>query len=262
MAKPTGNRLLDAISARFSEQILSSSKHVALPVRTQLYWPDEMPQYCHFLTGGIASIVAGLDNGASTEVGLMGNEGVVGAFHIIGPIAPANECFMQVPGSGYRVPLPVLRECFKAEEEIRDRVLELVQVQSLGLSQVAACNKLHESEPRLARWLLMIRDRVDSDTIQITQEFLGQMIGSRRTTVNGILSIMERKGLLHHQRGKITISDRRHFEKAACNCYPLLRRSLDRLYEPDRTPPEASRLSTKPSLHITGSAVRPKCHHN
>jgi CRP-like cAMP-binding protein len=238
MAKPTGNRLLDAISARFREQILSSSKHVALPVRTQLYWPDEMPQYCHFLTGGIASIVAGLDNGASTEVGLMGNEGVVGAFHIIGPIAPANECFMQVPGSGYRVPLPVLRECFKAEEEIRDRVLELVQVQSLGLSQVAACNKLHESEPRLARWLLMIRDRVDSDTIQITQEFLGQMIGTRRTTVNGILSIMERKGLLHHQRGRITISDRRHLEKAACNCYPLLRRSLERLYQPDRTPPK------------------------
>jgi CRP-like cAMP-binding protein len=113
-----------------------------------------------------------------------------------------------------------------------------VQAQSLVLSQVAACNKLHESEPRLARWLLMIRDRVDSDTIQITQEFLGQMIGARRTTVNGILSIMERKGLLRHQRGRITILDRHHLEKAACNCYPLLRRSLDRLYQPDRTPPE------------------------
>jgi CRP-like cAMP-binding protein len=238
MAKPTGNRLLDAISARSREQILSSLKHVALPVRTQLYWPDEMPKFCYFLTGGIASMVAGLANGASTEVGLVGNEGVVGAFHIIGPIAPINECFMQVPGSGYRVPLAVLRDCFKAEEQIRDRILELVQAQSLVLSQVAACNKLHESEPRLARWLLMIRDRVDSDTIQITQEFLGQMIGARRTTVNGILSIMERKGLLRHQRGRITILDRHHLEKAACNCYPLLRRSLDRLYQPDRTSPE------------------------
>jgi CRP-like cAMP-binding protein len=238
MTKPTGNRLLDAISARSREKILSSSRHMALPVRTQMYWPDEMPQYCHFLTGGIASIVAGLANGASTEVGLVGSEGVVGAFHIIGPIAPINECFMQVPGSGYRVPLSVMRECFKAEEQIRDRILELVQAQSLVLSQVAACNKLHESEPRLARWLLMIRDRVDGDTIQITQEFLGQMIGARRTTVNGILSIMERKGLLHHQRGKITISDRNHLEKTACNCYLLLRRSLDRLYRPDRAPTE------------------------
>jgi CRP-like cAMP-binding protein len=238
MAKPTGNRLLDAISARSREQLFSSLKHVALPVRTQLYWPDEMPQFCYFLTGGIASVVAGLADGESTEVGLVGNEGVVGAFHVIGPIPPINECFMQVPGSGYRLPLSVLRECFKAEEQIRNRILELVQAQSLVLSQVAACNKLHESEPRLARWLLMIRDRVDSDTIQITQEFLGQMIGARRTTVNGILSIMERKGLLRHQRGRITISDRHHLEKAACNCYPLLRRSLDRLYQPDRTPPE------------------------
>lgn len=236
MATSTGNRLLDAISAHSREQILSSSRHVPLPVRTQLYWPDEMPQYCYFLTGGIASVVAGLDDGASTEVGLIGNEGLVGAFHIIGPIPPMNECFMQVPGSGYRLPIQPMRESFKAQEEIRDHVLKLVQAQSLALSQVAACNKLHESEPRLARWLLMIRDRVDSDTIQITQEFLGQMIGTRRTTVNVILSAMEREGLLRHQRGKITISDPNRLEKTACNCYPLLRRSLDRLYNSDRIP--------------------------
>jgi len=220
------------------EQILASSKLVPLPVRTQLYWPDEMPQYCYFLTGGIASLVAGLDNGASTEVGLVGNEGVVGAFHIIGPIPPINECFMQVAGAGYRTSLSALREDFRTHVEIRDRVLELVQAQSLALSQVAACNKLHETEPRLARWLLMIRDRVESGTIEITQEFVGQMIGTRRTTVNAILGTMERKGLLRHQRGRITISDHKRLEKAACDCYPLLLRSLDRLYSPDHTSPK------------------------
>jgi CRP-like cAMP-binding protein len=143
---------------------------------------------------------------------------------------------MQVEGAGYRLPLSALRESFKLYEEVRDRILELVQAQSLVLSQVAACNKLHEAEPRLARWLMMIRDRIDSDTIEITQEFVGQMIGTRRTTVNGILSTMERKGLLRHQRGKITISDRRRLEKATCDCYPLLSRSLDRLYKSHRTP--------------------------
>jgi CRP-like cAMP-binding protein len=233
MSTSTGNRLLDACSARCREQILASSKHVALPVRTQLYWPDEMPQYCFFLTGGIASVVAGSGDGASTEVGIIGNEGLVGAFHVIGPIAPMNECFMQVAGSGYRVFLSALRETFRTHEEVRDRILELVQAQSLALSQVAACNKLHEAEPRLARWLLMIRDRVASDTIDITQEFVGQMIGTRRTTVNGVLSTMERKGLLHHQRGRITISNHERLEKAVCDCYPLLRRSLDRLYKMD-----------------------------
>jgi CRP-like cAMP-binding protein len=235
MSTSTGNRLLDAMPADCREQILASSKLVPLPVRTQLYWPDEMPQYCYFLTGGIASLVAGLDNGASTEVGLVGNEGVVGAFHIIGPIPPINECFMQVAGAGYRTSLSALREDFRTHVEIRDRVLELVQAQSLALSQVAACNKLHETEPRLARWLLMIRDRVESGTIEITQEFVGQMIGTRRTTVNAILGTMERKGLLRHQRGRITISDHKRLEKTACDCYPLLRRSLDRLYNPDHT---------------------------
>jgi CRP-like cAMP-binding protein len=238
MSTSTGNRLLDAMPADCREQILASSKLVPLPVRTQLYWPDEMPQYCYFLTGGIASLVAGLDNGASTEVGLVGNEGVVGAFHIIGPIPPINECFMQVAGAGYRTSLSALREDFRTHVEIRDRVLELVQAQSLALSQVAACNKLHETEPRLARWLLMIRDRVESGTIEITQEFVGQMIGTRRTTVNAILGTMERKGLLRHQRGRITISDHKRLEKAACDCYPLLRRSLDRLYSPDHTSPK------------------------
>jgi CRP-like cAMP-binding protein len=236
MSTSTGNRLLDAISPGSREHILAAAKLAPLPVRTQLYWPDEMPNYCYFLTGGIASVVAGLDNGASTEVGLVGCEGVIGAFHVIGPIAPVNECFMQVKGAGYRLPLSALRESFRLYEEVRDRILELVQAQSLILSQVAACNKLHEAEPRLARWLMMIRDRVDSDTIEITQEFVGHMIGTRRTTINGILSTMERKGLLRHQRGKITISDRQRLEKATCDCYPLLSRSLDRLYKSRRTP--------------------------
>ena len=113
MSTSTGNRLLDALSTDCREQILASSKLVPLPVRTQLYWPDEMPPYCYFLTGGIASLVAGLDNGASAEVGVVGNEGVVGAFHVIGPIPPINECFMQVAGAGYRTSLSALREGFQ-----------------------------------------------------------------------------------------------------------------------------------------------------
>ena len=132
MSTSTGNRLLDALSTDCREQILASSKLVPLPVRTQLYWPDEMPPYCYFLTGGIASLVAGLDNGASAEVGVVGNEGLVGAFHIIGPIPPINECFMQVPGAGYRTSLPALREGFRTHVQIRDRVLELLQAQTLG----------------------------------------------------------------------------------------------------------------------------------
>jgi len=189
-----------------------------------------MPQYAYFLTSGIASVVATLNDGATTEVAVIGSEGLAGSFHVIGPIPPMTDCFMQVAGAGHRLPLGALRELFLGYEEIRGRILEFVQAQSLALGQVAACNKLHEAEPRLARWLLMIGDRIESDTIHITQEFLGQMIGTRRTTVNGVLSSMEQKGLIHHQRGRITIPDRIKLEKAACDCYPIIRDSLTRLY--------------------------------
>jgi CRP-like cAMP-binding protein len=230
MTAPSGNKLLDALSPGCHRAILSLSKEIPLPVRTQLYWPGEMPRYGFFLTSGMASVVAGLGDGGSTEVGVIGKEGVVGAFHVIGPIPSMTECFMQVAGRGYRIPLDSLRDMFKKHEEIRERVLEFVQGQSVATSQIAACNKLHEAEPRLARWLLMIGDRVASDTILITQEFIGQMIGTRRTTVNGILSSMEKTGLISHTRGKITIPDRNRLVDAACDCYPLIRDSLNALY--------------------------------
>jgi CRP-like cAMP-binding protein len=230
MPKITGNRLLDALSPGCRKAILSRSKEIGLPVRTQLYWPGEMPPYGYFLTSGIASVVAGLNDGGTAEVGVVGNDGLVGAFHVIGPLLPMTECFMQVAGSGYRIALSALRTLFKEHDEILERILEFVQSQNVAVSQVAACNKFHEAEPRLARWLLMISDRVDSDTIYITQEFVAQMIGTRRTTVNGVLSAMERKELLIHERGKIIIPARAKLEKAACDCYPLIRKSLSRLY--------------------------------
>jgi CRP-like cAMP-binding protein len=230
MPKSSGNRLLDALSTMCAKTLLTHAKEVMLPVRTQLYWPGEMPAYGYFLTSGIASVVAGLNDGGTAEVAVIGNEGLAGALHIIGPIPPMTECFMQVAGSGYRIALPTLRTLFKENDEIRERILEFVQSQNLAVSQVAACNKFHEAEPRLARWLLMISDRVDSDTIYITQEFVAQMIGTRRTTVNGVLSAMERKGLLIRERGKIIIPTRKNLEKAACDCYPLIRKSLFQIY--------------------------------
>jgi hypothetical protein len=105
VSTPSGNQLLDALSAECRKTVLSRSKHVALGVRSRLYWPGEMPQHALFLTSGIASVVATLNDGGSTEVGVIGSEGLTGAFHVIGPIPQMTECFMQVAGSGYRLPL-------------------------------------------------------------------------------------------------------------------------------------------------------------
>ena len=236
MQPPTRNRLLDSLSPSCREAVLAVSKLVELPIRTQLYWAEEMPQYGYFLTAGIASLVAGLNDGGTAEVGLIGDEGLVGALQLLGPMPPLNECFIQMQGSAYRTPLPGLRRIFQEHEEIRNRILEFVQQQSIVLSQVAACNKLHEAEPRLARWLLMIMDRTNgsesngSHTLKLTQEFAAQMIGTRRTTVNGVLGAMHRAGLVDHQRGQIIVPDRQKLESAACDCYPPIRRSLHELY--------------------------------
>lgn len=225
------NHLLEVLSPACRDALLSASKEMELPSRTQLYWPDEMPQYGYFITSGIASVVAGLDDGGSAEVGVVGNEGLVGAFHLLGPIAPMTECFIQVPGSGYRIPMAALHRAFQEKVEIRNRILEFVQQQSNVTSQVAACNKLHEAEPRLARWLLMLMDRTGNNhTVKITQEFMAQMIGTRRTTVNGVLGTMQKAGLLEHQRGQVIVQNRELLEDAACDCYPMILRSLEKLY--------------------------------
>lgn len=230
MFTPRRNRLLESLSHDCRETLQSAGKEVDLPVRAQLYRPEEMPQYGYFLTSGIASVVAGLDDGATAEVGLIGNEGLVGAFHLLGPLPPLTDCFMQVAGSGYRIPLPALRKAFQEHEQIRNRVLEFVQQQTMVVSQVAACNKLHDAEPRLARWLLMMHDRTQTSSIKITQEFAAQMLGTRRTTVNSVLGVMHKKGLLEHQRGEIIVADRQLLVVAACECYPMIRRSLESLY--------------------------------
>lgn len=230
MSEPANNLLLDSLSEDCRNSLLKTCKPIELPLRTQLYWPEEMPQFGYFLTSGIASVVAGLEDGGTTEVGVIGREGLIGAFHLLGPMPALTECFMQVAGEGLRIPMDALRKAFLKHEEIRSRILEFVQAQNAAVSQVAACNKLHEAEPRLARWLLMMQDRMEDTTFHITQEFIGQMIGTRRTTINGVLASMERKGLLEHRRGQISIPDRTALELAACDCYPLITRTLRELY--------------------------------
>ncbi len=230
MSVPINNRLLVCLTEDCRETILKSAKLVELPVRTQLYWPEEMPQYAYFLESGIASVVAGLDDGTTAEVGVIGSEGLIGAFHLLGPLLPNTESFIQIAGIGHRMPMAALRRAFLDHEQIRSRILEFVQQQSMVVSQVAACNNLHEAQARLARWLLMIQDRTQSNEIKITQEFAAQMIGTRRTTVNGILGELHQNGLLEHRRGVIIIPDRQRLEGATCDCYPVIRRSLEQLY--------------------------------
>ena len=190
-----------------------------------------MPTHAYFPTSGLASVVTSLPDGETAEVSFIGREGVVGAFHLIGPADVLTNCFMQMQGAGLKISLSDLRAAFESSEEIRDRVLEAVQEQALTIGQIAACNRLHEAEERLARWLLMARDRTQSDVLDITQEFLAVMRGARRATVTMVAVALQRSGLIEYRRGRVKILDSENLEAAACECYKVTKHLYDWLYK-------------------------------
>jgi CRP-like cAMP-binding protein len=217
------NLLLESLPVAYRNSLLARLKPVSLPVRTVLYEPDEAPRYAHFVTSGIASIVSAMSTGASAEVGIWGSEGLVESFHLLGKAKIPTRCFIQMEATALRMPFKELQKEFQENDDLRDAVLQCVQSQGFILGQLAACNRLHEAEERLARWLLMVCDRVDSETYFLTQEFLGNMLGARRTTVTAAAGALQRKGLIKYSRGRIHITDSAGLEKAACECYKTVR---------------------------------------
>jgi CRP-like cAMP-binding protein len=217
------NLLLSALSPAYRASLLTRLKPVTLPTRTVLYEPNEVPKYAHFMISGMASVVSSMSNGASAEVGIWGHEGLVESLQLLGNAKIPTRCFMQVEGSALRMPYKDIQREFLDKEELRDCVLQGVQSHGFILGQLAACNRLHEAEERLARWLLMVRDRVESDTFTLTQKFLATMLGSRRTTVTAAAGALQRRGLIRYSRGRIQIVDSATLETVACECYPLVR---------------------------------------
>ncbi len=175
-------------------------------------------------------MVVSMAEGGGAEVGLTGHEGVVGAMQLLGAVPTPSQAHILMPGSALRIRLGDLRNLFLASDELRGRVLEFVQQQNVSLEQVTACNKVHEAEQRLVRWLLMCHDRSRQDTMTFTQEFMAGMLGARRTTVTMIASSLQERGMIRYQRGKVTILSPRKLEKAACHCYSICSHALHALY--------------------------------
>jgi CRP-like cAMP-binding protein len=225
------NFLLSTLSAKSRDRLLSNATAVDLPLRTPLYEAERRPSYGYFITSGIASVVTTMADGATAEVGLIGREGLVGSVHLLGDAPVSTHCFVQLEATAMRIPLPQLQKEFDSSEEIRSRILEFVQEQTLSVSQLAACQRLHEAEARLARWLLMARDRTQSDTLDFTQEFLAMMLGAQRTTVTMVAGELQRRGLIEYRRGRVKIINGKKLEEAACDCYRVTRRLYNNLFK-------------------------------
>lgn len=229
---PSTNRLLDTFSPELQRTFLLMARPVELPQGSILFIPGETPSALYFLTSGIATTVVTVADGSMAEISVAGMDGVIGARSLLGPQTPVAQCFMQIQGSAMRLSMADARRLFVESDEFRARILEYLQVESYLTAQLAACNKLHESTERLARWLLTAADRSGTDTLALTQESLAQMLGTRRTTVALVAGQMQREGKLRYRRGLVTIANREALTAVACDCYAITKRLLDGLYRP------------------------------
>src|ERR1700730_4818510 len=222
------NRILGALPPAERAMVLEATHTVTLDVRVVLFEPGSPVDAVYFPTDGVISLVTPLHDGAVVEVATIGNEGIVGI-----PLVPmgglAVRAITQVAGHGLRLDAAVFLEWTERSHAFRALVERYTQALFGQIAQPAACNRLHSSEERLSRWLLMSQDRVDSDDFMITQEFLAPMLGARRSTVSVSAGILQRAGLIRYKRGHVTIVDREGLEAVSCECYAVIRAELDRV---------------------------------
>lgn len=200
------------------------SELVFMPVRTHdvLNEAGAPIRYVYFMNSGLASVLNVMSDGKSVEVGLTGKEGFVGLPLVVGFTTSGTRVIVQIEGSAFRANANVFMEILRKCRILETRLNRYAQLLAAQASQVAACNRLHEVDQRLARWLLMSQDRINAEVVPLTQEFLAHMLGTRRSSVTVAASILQKKGLIKYTRGQLMIVNRKALEEATCECYRSL----------------------------------------
>jgi len=210
-----------------SKQLFPKLELVRLKLHQVLYEAGETIKSGYFINEGMISVLAVQPDGKSVEVGLIGNEGFVGLPLLVGYRSSPTRLITQGDGSAYRCDAETLRQLVRQCPELGQQLHRFGQRLAMQTTQIAACNRLHDVEERLARWILMTDDRVLSKSLPLTQEFLGQMLGTRRSSVTVSAGILQKAGLISYTRGSVTILDRLGLEEAACDCYGIVQRQLN-----------------------------------
>jgi CRP-like cAMP-binding protein len=216
----------NAILSRQSPEVLSklAPQPLELNVNKVLYEPNSEIEYAYFPEEGVISVVALMENGSSIEVGTIGREGMACSTLLLETETVPYRYFIQVAGHGHRVGASALTSTADCSKKLRHTILRFEASLRTQTMQGMACNGLHNVEQRCCRWLLMTRDRVDSDDIKLTHEFLALMLGVRRSSVSEVLAPLQENGLISSNRGTITILDRKALEARVCECYRVMAR--------------------------------------
>jgi CRP-like cAMP-binding protein len=215
------NRILSTLTPDSVESL--GLKRVELPLRKALYEPETPIETVYFLEAGVASVVSLMSNGGTAEVGTFGREGMAGSVLLLETNSSPFRYFMQLEGHGYQASAERFKAAAARQENLRKTVMRYESLFRLQTMQSIACNALHSVEQRCCRWILMTRDRVDTDDFKLTHEFLAVMLGVRRATVTEVLSPLRELNLLRSDRGTISILDRSSLEVRACECYAIVR---------------------------------------
>jgi CRP-like cAMP-binding protein len=223
------NQLLMALPPSEYRHLVPYLEPIDLPLHQVLCEPCEKTEYVYFPIDAAISLVFTTREGSSVEIGLVGREGMVGIATILGGHSMLSSTVVQIAGKGLRIQASVLKSEFDRGGPLQYLLLRYIQAFFTQVSQQAVCNRLHNLEERLARWLLAVHDCVQKDTFVMTQEYIAEMLGSRRSGVTVAAGTLQKAGIIHYRRGNIKILDRCQLEAVSCECYNIIRSEYCRL---------------------------------
>jgi CRP-like cAMP-binding protein len=217
------NLILLALPPSERDFIFKNLEFLEMPAPFVLHEAGVPIKFAYFITSGLASVLTVMEDSKSVEVGLAGREGFIGIPLMAGLSTSPTRVIMQVGGSAYRIAAKEFSEALLSCHTLSRLLTRFSLEMAMQAGRVAACNRLHEVDERLARWLLMSQDRLGGDLVPLTQDFLAHMLGTRRASVTVAAGILQKAGLITYNRGKVKIDDRSGLEDAVCECYEAMR---------------------------------------
>jgi len=243
---PLKNRLLSALPSEDKALLAPYLTPTDLEKGRLLYDPGDDIDQVYFPNDGVISLMTLMESGAAIESATIGREGALGLMVAVAPRQSLSRAIVQAPGSALRIAAAPLHEAWTRSAALRHLVDRHNEALFGHAIQSVACNALHAVEARFCRWLLSCHDRIDSNTVSLTQEFLADMLGVQRTTVTAVAGSLQTKGLIRYRRGVVDILDRAGLEAMTCECYGAVRRSYERLL------PDPFGDEDAPSLRLRG----------